>query len=138
MPNSFGFNIVKSIIAGWTASSLLYPFDIMRISLSNSTEKSTKIYATIKSIIQKNGPKYFYKGFLNSMVGTALFRGSFNGIYDTTKSYAKSLQIKALTAYTSAVIAGTICYPLDILRKRRIMLNNNEDILTFGGRIFRK
>lgn len=57
----------------------------MRISLSNSTEKSSKLYATLKTIVKKNGPKYFYKGFFNSLVGTALFRGSFNGIYDTTK-----------------------------------------------------
>lgn len=43
-----------------------------------------------------------------------------------------------MTAYTSAVIAGSICYPLDILRKRRIMLNTNENIFTFGKNILKK
>jgi len=88
--------------------------------------------------VTKNGTKYFYKGFLNSLIGTALFRGSFNGIYDTTKMYSNTIEAKALIAYFSAVLAGTICYPLDILRKRRITLNTNENIFSFGKKIFAK
>lgn len=84
-------NVLIAIIAGWSASSVLYPFDILRMSLSNTTEKHYKVIHTLKTLIKANGAKYFYKGFLNSLIGTAVFRGSFNGFYDTAKSKANSL-----------------------------------------------
>lgn len=91
VPDKFSFNVMVAIVAGWTASSLLYPFDILRMSLSNSTEKEYKISQALRTIVRTHGAKYFYKGYLNSMVGTAVFRGSFNGFYDSAKSQAKSI-----------------------------------------------
>ena len=58
------------------------------------------------------------------MIGTAVFRASFNGIYDSAKNQAKSVDQKALVAYTCAVMAGAICYPIDIVRRRRILINS--------------
>jgi solute carrier family 25 (adenine nucleotide translocator) protein 4/5/6/31 len=94
------------------------------MSLSNTTEKHYKIIHTLKTLIKTNGAKYFYKGFLNSLVGTAVFRGTFNGLYDTAKSKATSLETKAMIAYCCAVAAGGICYPLDSIRRRRIIMNS--------------
>jgi len=54
------------------------------------------------------------------MVGTAVFRASFNGLFDTLKSKAASLYQKSLIAYFCAAIAGGICYPIDIIRRRKI------------------
>jgi hypothetical protein len=116
-------NILVAVISGWTASSILYPFDIVRLSLSNSTEKKIKITTILKSIIRNHGAKYFFKGYLNSLLGTAIFRGSFNGLYDTTKGGASSLQKRAGIAYGCAVVAGGICYPIDVVRRRRIMVS---------------
>ena len=45
----------------------------------------------MKNLLKNHGARYFYKGFLNSMIGTAVFRGSFNGIYDSAKHQAKSV-----------------------------------------------
>jgi Mitochondrial carrier protein len=84
-------NVLIAILSGWTASTILYPFDILRMSISNCTEKNTRITQVLKNIVRHHGAKYFFKGYLNSLVGTALFRGSFNGIYDTAKGHASSL-----------------------------------------------
>jgi Mitochondrial carrier protein len=84
-------NVLIAILSGWTASTILYPFDILRMSISNCTEKNTKVTQVLKNIVRHHGAKYFFKGYLNSLVGTALFRGSFNGIYDTAKGQASSL-----------------------------------------------
>jgi len=72
------------------------------------------------------------------MVGTAIFRGSFNGFYDSSKSKAKTLQFKALIAYTCAVVAGGICYPLDSIRRRRIIINSNDNIFSFADKIWKR
>jgi hypothetical protein len=72
------------------------------------------------------------------MVGTAVFRGSFNGFYDSAKSKVKSIELKALIAYTCAVIAGGICYPLDSIRRRRIMINSNESLSCFAKKVWSK
>ena len=72
------------------------------------------------------------------MLGTAVFRGSFNGIYDSAKHSAKSLNEKAFIAYICAAIAGGICYPIDSIRRRRILINSNENFLSFGAKIWQK
>lgn len=59
------------------------------------------------------------------MLGTAVFRGSFNGSFDCAKSRATNLREKTVIAYLCAVIAGSICYPIDIINKRRILINSN-------------
>lgn len=107
------------------------------MSMSNCTEKDTKISQTLKNIVRNHGVKYFYKGFLNSMVGTAIFRGSFNGLYDSSKSRAKTLEFKALIAYTCSLIAGGICYPLDSVRRRKIVTNSNDSILSYSKNILK-
>ena len=114
-----------AVAAGWTASSILYPFDILRQSLGTNTEREGKLVSTAKGLLKRNGPRYFYHGFLNSMIGTAVFRASFNGIYDSAKHSAKSINEKALIAYVCAAIAGGICYPIDIVRRRRILINSS-------------
>ncbi len=80
--------------------------------------------STFKNVLRNNGPKYFYKGFLNSMIGTAIFRGNFNGLFDNTKQYAQDIQGKVCIAYMSAVAAGFICHPLDVARRRSIIANS--------------
>ena len=100
---------------------MLYPFDTLRLALSNSVEKKPKITTIFKNLVRTQGAGYFFKGYFNSLMGTAIFRGSFNGLYDTAKTNTKSVEERALVAYLSSVVAGSICYPLDLVRRRRIM-----------------
>jgi solute carrier family 25 (mitochondrial adenine nucleotide translocator), member 4/5/6/31 len=130
-------NMGIAVLAGWTASSLLYPFDILRQHLGTNTEREGKITSTLRTLLKNNGARYFYKGFFNSMIGTAVFRGSFNGIYDSAKHQARSVDQKALVAYLCAVTAGAICYPIDIVRRRRILINSTEKFFSFGSKIWK-
>ena len=130
-------NVGIAIMAGWTASSILYPFDILRQSLGTNTEKDGKLISTTKGLLKHHGARYFYHGFLNSMIGTAVFRGSFNGIYDSAKHSATELNQKAFIAYICAAIAGGICYPIDIIRRRRILINSSDNFLTFSSKIWK-
>ena len=123
--DSVAANLAIAVMAGWTATSILYPVDILRQSLSTSTDKSSNVIATFRGLVRNHGLRYFYKGYLNSLLGTAVFRGSFNGSFDCAKSKARNLGEKTTIAYLCAVIAGSICYPIDIINKRRILINSN-------------
>lgn len=136
--NSVSLNMGIAVLAGWTASSILYPFEIVRQSLGTNTEKEGKLGSTVKGILKNHGPRYFYHGFLNSLIGTAVFRGSFNGIYDSAKYAAKSIEQKAFIAYLCAAVAGCICYPIDIVRRRRILLNSSDNFLGFCSKIWKQ
>ena len=138
IPEGFTRNVTVAVLSGWTASSLLYPFDTLRLALSNSVEKKPKITTIFKNLIRTQGAGYFFKGYFNSLMGTAIFRGSFNGIYDTAKTKTKSVEERALVAYLSSVVAGSICYPLDLVRRRRIMASQKETAKEFIKDIFRK
>lgn len=105
------------------------------MTLSNTTEKNYNIIQTLKNIVKENGVKYFYKGFFNSILGTAVFRGSFNGLYDTAKFKADSLEKRASIAYCCAVVAGGICYPIDSIRRRRVIINSKDGFIEFGRKI---
>ena len=72
------------------------------------------------------------------MVGTAVFRGSFNGIYDSAKSKAESLEQKSFIAYLCASVAGVICHPIDIIRRRRILINSSQNVISFSSNVWKQ
>lgn len=135
--NSLINNIAVAVLGGWTASSILYPCDILRQTLGTNTEKEAKTLKTIQGILRNQGPRYFYKGYMNSLLNTALFRASFNGSFDTVKSTAETSNQKTFLAYLCASLAGGICYPVDIVRKRRILLNSPLSFWAFASKIWR-
>lgn len=138
LTDGFTRNVMVAVLSGWTASSLLYPFDTLRLALASSTEKKPKIASILKNLIRTQGPGYFFRGYLNSLMGTAIFRGSFNGIYDTAKSKTRSVEERTLVAYLSAVVAGGVCYPLDLVRRRRIVGNERGGVVEFSRSILQK
>jgi hypothetical protein len=85
----------------------------------------------LKNTIRRNGIKYFYKGFTTALTATAIFRGIFNGMYDTIKMDKEGME-KGFAAYISAVTAGFICYPLDSIRRRRIIINSHKNNMNFA------
>ena len=59
--------------------------------MGTNTDRDTKTLKTIQGIFRNQGPRYFYKGYLNSLLNTAVFRDSFNGSYDSVKSSAVTI-----------------------------------------------
>ena len=96
--NTFISNIQNAIIAGWTGITLLYPFDVLRMQVSNSIKKHD-ILTVFKKSYNRFGLKFFYKGYLNSLFNVVLYRGCYNGRYDANKHKTSNLSEKALIAY---------------------------------------
>ncbi|CAM6001636.1 unnamed protein product [Sphagnum balticum] len=135
LPSHFASNICAAVAGGWAACLTLYPFDILRMTLSNTIEKDYSVLKTFKSTLKLHGARYFYKGIGSSLLTSAVFRGTFNGLYDTLKELTSTLEGKVGCAYISAVSAGAICYPLDSLRRRRIVRNCSKNVALFAREI---
>lgn len=131
-------NILVAIISGITATTLIYPTDIVRQIMNNNTKAQISILSTIKDIKRQHGYKYFYKGYPNVLLTLAVYRSSYNGTYDTNKVRAKNLKEKAIIAYICTVFAETVTYPVEIVRRRRIAINAKEGFLGYGSKIWER
>ena len=77
------------------------------------------------------GASFLYKGYSSSLLGIALFRGSYFGIYDSTKEFASTGEEKLGIAYFSGLVAGMLVYPIETIRKKKIIMEGklNEMVI---------
>ena len=125
MPNTWGNNVGIAILSGTTASTVMYPLDILRQFMNNQTSGGMSVTQAVRDIYGKYGLKYFYKGYANMLLTIATYRAFYNGTYDTNKGRASNLYEKAGIAYLSTVFAESVIYPIEIVRRRRIVINSN-------------
>jgi len=136
--NKLANNILISIISGITASTILYPTDILRQFLNNSTSGRLTFFAATQTILAQYGYKYFYKGYPNILAITILYRSCYNGFYDTHKLNASNLKDRVWVAYLSTIAAEYVVYPIQTIRRRRIIMNAKEGFFTYGKNIWKK
>jgi hypothetical protein len=110
--NTLMNNIFISIISGMTAATILYPTDVLRQFLNNNTQAHLSVINALKKIVSLYGFKYFYKGYPTILVTTIVYRGCYNGSYDTHKRYAKNWKDRVAIAYFSSLVAEYIVYPI--------------------------
>jgi hypothetical protein len=136
LPNTLSSNILIAIVSGITAITLVYPSDIIRQIMNNNTKSHISILATIKEIHKQKGYTYFFKGYPNVLLTLTIYRGAYNGTYDTHKHQAKNLKEKARIAYLCTIFAEYLTYPVEIVRRRRIAINAQEGFLPYASRIW--
>jgi len=125
-------NLASGGSAGATALVMTHPLDIVRTRMAADVssvyaERQFKgIFSCLKTIFIQNGMKGLYKGFAVSFLGAAVFKALHLGGYDILKSLAhldqhSSMWKKYSLAQVLTLIAGTLCYPFDTI-KRRVMM----------------
>eukprot|EP00606_Chrysophyceae_sp_TOSAG23-5_P001505 GSChrysophyteH2.ASY1.ANO1.684.1 assembled CDS len=126
-------NIGAAGIGGGMSLVLLYPLDMARTRLaadvgSSGSRRFTGTADCLKKIYAENGFKGVYTGIGVSITGVVVFRGLFMGGYDTVK-HVMDLDTagdihatkRLLAAQIVTVSAGTLCYPIDTVRRRVMM-----------------
>lgn len=127
--------LLAGALSGMTAATVTHPMDVVRINLQTRPELGGAISVT-KEIYKVNGIKGFYKGYTPAMLSLSPFIAVNFAAFDTLKSFAfgdkkmtkKELQkrnpfiILGLGAL-SGIIAQTVCYPLDTVRRRMQLMN---------------
>ncbi len=121
-----------------TASTILYPSDVLRQFLNNNTSQRLTFHSAFRNILSQYGYKYFYKGYPNILMTTMVYRSCYNGLYDTHKAKAQTLRSRAVIAYLSTIVAEYLVYPIEIIRRRRIVMNAKEGFLKYARNVWRK
>ena len=124
LPKGWGFNITSAVVGGLSATSLIYPSDILRQYMNNNTKSRLTVLDAIKTIYKNYGFKYFYKGYPNFCMTMCTYRTFYNGTFDTFKFEAKNIYQKGLIAYLCTLLSEFIVFPIEGVRRRRIVINS--------------
>ena len=141
-------SFISGGLAGGTATTLLYPVEYMRTRLAmdqGSTVSKTRSYPggmrdVLSHTLRADGITGLYQGYGVALFGGVLYRLLYLGGYDALKEELdryKQLQRKQgsrasdfltltwgerfLVAQSVSLTAGTICYPIDSVRRRMMM-----------------
>eukprot|EP01083_Nonionella_stella_P285203 970818_1 len=135
---SFGFveRLLSGACAGATAATLTYPLDVMRVRQAVYDDIKGPVDA-IKNIYTEGGIRCFYKGWTPTLLSLAPFIATNFATFDALKSWyvdkyvssgnakdASTMAILGLGA-CAGLVAQTICYPLDTVRRSMQMPNHN-------------
>mmetsp|Transcript_37283 Transcript_37283/g.42586 ORF Transcript_37283/g.42586 Transcript_37283/m.42586 type:complete len:331 (+) Transcript_37283:57-1049(+) len=127
-------SLVSGGFAGATATTVLYPIQFIRTRLAadvtinnNSTKTLTLLHSTLKT----DGITGLYQGYGISVFGVFLYRSLHLGGYDAIKtlyfndkeipSSSSSWVHRIIIAQFVSLAAGTLCYPIDSVRRRLMM-----------------
>lgn len=128
MPQTLTGNTISGILGGWLSSMMFYPLDVVRVFFSASTSSSKKSMSDLMARVNIQGPKYLFKGFSQTLLSIAVFRGVYFGFYDTFKKVRKEREWRWLTAYFSGLLAGICVHPIETIRKRAIVKSEGLEV----------
>jgi len=143
---SFVFgNIAAAGAAGGTSMLLLYPFELARTRLAadvaafGAQRRFRGTFHCLTQIHRVHGVGGLYAGLPVSLFGVVVFRGLHLGCYDVAKSilnnrrsgskkhFYTDLISRLGCAQLVTTVTGTICFPLDTIR-RRMMMHAKEGV----------
>jgi len=122
-------------LAGGTATTFLYPFEFLRTRLAMDIghNEVTRQYPNgmrdvFCSTIKLDGVRGLYQGYGIAVGGVILYRALHLGGYDAIKTELAHRNFENITwtqrfiiAQIVSLTAGTICYPIDSVRRRLMM-----------------
>jgi solute carrier family 25 (adenine nucleotide translocator) protein 4/5/6/31 len=149
-------SFVSGGLAGGTATTVLYPAEFLRTRLAMDHGRSSsdaRQYRGMKDVViktfQADGIRGLYQGYGIALWGSVLYRLLFLGGYDAVKTELQDVKEKRhdnnspmtlterfMIAQTVSLMAGTLCYPIDSVRRRLMMqAGKAEDLRKYRGSI---
>tara|TARA_R110002050_G_scaffold34194_1_gene86476 strand:- start:99 stop:1055 length:957 start_codon:yes stop_codon:yes gene_type:complete len=123
--------IASGAMAGAGCLCIVYPLDYARTRLGSDVGQGSRDFKGLTECIVKTatgpkGPLALYNGFGISVLGIIPYRGVYFGLYDSMREknpYKKDHGVKGIItrfaiAQFSAVSAGLVANPFDIIRRR--------------------
>ncbi|TVU14416.1 hypothetical protein EJB05_37883 [Eragrostis curvula] len=131
-------NVASGSAAGATTSLMLYHLDYARTRLATDTIESRVhqrqfrgLLDVYKKTLTTDGIPGLYRGFSVSIIGIALYRGLYFGIYDTVKPLVLVGPLEGnffasfALGWAITTFSGSCGYPFDTVR-RRMMLTSGQ------------
>jgi solute carrier family 25 (mitochondrial adenine nucleotide translocator), member 4/5/6/31 len=129
--SKMGAAFLSGGLAGGTCTTLLYPMEFLRTRLAMESSGRTGMLSVLLSTLKTDGIKGMYQGYGIALAGVFLYRGLHLGGYDALKMqlvhYKQSSDLplswgeRFAVAQTVSLVAGTISYPIDSVRRRMMM-----------------
>jgi solute carrier family 25 (mitochondrial adenine nucleotide translocator), member 4/5/6/31 len=122
-------------LAGGTATTLLYPIQFLRTRLAADVGTTGHrsyphgMRDVLRATLRVDGIVGLYQGYGIALAGIFLYRSLHMGGYDAIKTVAKTELTwtdKFAAAQFVSLVAGTICYPIDSVRRRLMMQAGKE------------
>eukprot|EP00520_Triparma_pacifica_P003476 CAMPEP_0118631676 /NCGR_PEP_ID=MMETSP0785-20121206/30_1 /TAXON_ID=91992 /ORGANISM="Bolidomonas pacifica, Strain CCMP 1866" /LENGTH=428 /DNA_ID=CAMNT_0006522379 /DNA_START=27 /DNA_END=1310 /DNA_ORIENTATION=+ len=110
--------------AGVIGQLFTYPIDVVRARLTVEPGKYNSIIECFKTIAKEKGTAGLYKGLVPTLCAVAPFLAFQMSTADALKSVCASRDIEVtpmrmgLIGGTAGIVAQTVVYPLDVLRRR--------------------
>jgi solute carrier family 25 (mitochondrial adenine nucleotide translocator), member 4/5/6/31 len=129
-------SFVSGGLAGATSTTVLYPFEFLRtrLAMDVGTSESNRTWHgmshIVRNILRTDGVLGFFQGYGIALFGGVFYRLLFLGGYDALKSELLlmrtdqeelTLTQRFACAQTISLTSGTLCYPLDSVRRRMMM-----------------
>merc|ERR1712126_69721 len=127
----FATNIASGGAAGTLSLLFVYSLDYARTRPANDNKSKTGtrqfnglIDVYVKTL-KSDGIQGLYRGFTISAVGIFIYRGMYFGLFDTLSPIIVgkdgNVGISFLLGWAVTVTAGLMSYPIDTIRRRRMM-----------------
>lgn len=147
--NSVYSSFMSAGMAGGTATTILYPIQYLRTRLAADIGSAgTRLYPNgmrdvLASTVRIDGIRGLYQGYGIALGGIFLYRSLHMGGYDAIKSHM--FEPDSMTwagrfgaAQFVSLAAGTLCYPIDSVRRRLMMqAGASEKKYRHGAHAFR-
>jgi solute carrier family 25 (adenine nucleotide translocator) protein 4/5/6/31 len=134
--NSIYSSFLSAGMAGGTATTILYPIQFLRTRLAADVGRhGNRSYPNgmrdvLRSTLRVDGILGLYQGYGIALGGIFLYRSLHLGGYDAIKTTAGENNLSWTEKFAAAqfvsLLAGTICYPIDSVRRRLMMQAGRE------------
>ena len=121
-------SFVSGGMAGATTITFLYPLGFLRTRLATDVGKENRLYPRgMRDVVQKiwlsDGYRGFYQGYGISLISVTMHRFVYLGGYDFIKSECTDMSLaqRFFSAQLVSMLASTLHYPLDCVRRRLMM-----------------
>ena len=119
--------------SGVLATCAVHPLDLIRTRMALRTNDLTYYTKMIRDIIRTEGFSAFFKGLQANMIGMFIYKGiSFFYFENLLQAFKESQLIQysgmqqGISAGLASLFAQFITYPFDILKRRYMVLMDNE------------
>ncbi|XP_060619635.2 mitochondrial adenyl nucleotide antiporter SLC25A23 isoform X1 [Anolis sagrei] len=120
---------IAGSLAGATAQTIIYPMEVLKTRLTlRKTGQYSGVADCAKKILQKEGVRAFYKGYLPNMLGIIPYAGIDLAVYETLKNtwlqkYSKNTADPGVLVLLGCGTISSTCgqiasYPLALVRTR--------------------
>ena len=141
-------NLTSGGLAGITTTAFGYNFEYVKQRLVSDIKMAENIKGerqfkgivdVYRKTLQTDGIVGLHRGFVIACLGLFIYRGLYFGLYDTFRPLlvqnagpAGNLILSFVCGYVTTIVAGTIVYPIDTVR-RRMMMRSCETVKYSGS-----